>query len=171
MTTSQRIVAPFVMLLGLVLLLSGCGAGSSTSPTARATIPPSGPTLTPTLTPLPTVGEGPLTCTAPATPPFPMITYSPIDAQGKLADNQGTMSFKADGSFNRAGSRGCYLVDRQRMTFIDQVNTFNACILREQVGAYGWAYDGTVLSFTLVNDGCDSRAASLTPYKWKFVAP
>jgi hypothetical protein len=171
MTTPPRAAAALLFLLSLAVALSSCGSGGSTSIAVSATYTPAHPTLTPTLTPLPTVGEGPLTCAAPSVLPFPMITYSPTDAQGNFVDSQlqGSMSFKADGSFNRAGTRGCYRIAQQQMMFTDQVNTFNACILRDQVGAYQWTYDGTLLSFTLVNDGCDQRVTTLTQYKWKFM--
>jgi len=171
MTTPQRVAAVLLFLLSLSLALSSCGSGGSTRGVVSATYTPAGPTLIPTLTPLPTVGEGPLSCAAPSVLPFPMITYSPTDAQGNFVDTQlqGSMSFKADGSFNRAGSRGCYRIAQQQLIFTDQVNTFNACVLRDQVGAYHWAYDGTLLSFSLVNDPCDQRVTALTQYKWKFM--
>jgi hypothetical protein len=50
---------------------------------------------------------------------------------------------------------------------IDDVNTINACPLAAQTGLYTWAFDGTLLSFTVVNDDCPERSQTLTTYKWK----
>jgi hypothetical protein len=96
-------------------------------------------------------------------------TYSPTDAQGNIDDSgqQGPITFKADGSFNRAGTRGCFAIIQQQIVFTDQANTFNACSVNLQTGAYRWAYDGTLLSFTPVNDPCSARADIFNHYKWK----
>ncbi len=164
------------LLLGLTLLLAGCSSGSGSSPTAQATtaptatiaLPPTA-TLPPTVTPLPTVGKGPLACTAPATLPFPLGDYYPADAQGNLdqTGTQGPMTLKADGSFNRAGTLGCFAIIQQQIIFTDDVQSFNACLLYSQVGAYIWNYAGRLLSLTLVNDPCAVRNIPLTKFKWK----
>jgi hypothetical protein len=77
------------------------------------------------------------------------------------------MEFHADGSFNRAGTRGCYTLNQQQIVLIDDVNTFQACELSAQVGLYTWAFDGTFLSFIRVNDDCLVRSRPLTNFKWK----
>jgi hypothetical protein len=80
---------------------------------------------------------------------------------------QGPITFKSDGSFNRAGTQGCFVLVHQHIIFTDQVNRFNACSLHVQTGDYLWAYDGSLLSFTPVNDPCIARADIFNKYKWR----
>lgn len=157
----------FFISLFLIFVVSGCGGGGASPSPAKASTAPS-PTSTPAITPLPTVGAGPLTCTAPTTPPFPPGDYTPTDAQGNLVDTsvQGPITFQADGNFNRTGTLGCFAIVQRQITFTDQVGSFNACTLSTQTGAYTWAFDGKLLSFTLVNDYCYDRSHALTHYKW-----
>jgi hypothetical protein len=159
-----------VLLLSLILLLTGCGSGSSSPTTTRA---PTATTIpTPASTPLPTATRAPrvpLTCTAPSTPGFPAGSYFPIDAQGNFADTQlqGPVTFNADGSLNRAGEKGCYALSQQQITFTDDFTGYFPCPQTAQTGVYTWAFDGKVLSFALVNDGCSDRIHTLTAYRWE----
>jgi len=175
MSRYRNPVALVVILLSCLLLITGCDSSASISPpTNRATSTTPTTTIGPTApatTPLPTVGSGRLTCTAPTGAGFPKGSnaFNPTDQAGNIVDTgqQGPIEFHADGSFNRAGTRGCYILNSQQIVMIDDVNTINACLLATQTGLYTWAFDGTLLSFTLVNDDCFSRSHTLTSFKWK----
>jgi len=147
---------------------SGPAAKPTPSPRSQAPATPTVP-----ITPLPTVGSGRLTCTAPTDAGFPSGSgaFYPIDQRGNAVDGQeqGSIAFHADGSFSRAGPRGCYTLNHQQIQVIDDVNTFQACELSAQVGLYTWAFDGTYLRFTRVNDDCLDRAHTLTNFRWKSV--
>ena len=174
MSRYRNPVALFVILLNCVLLITGCSSSASPPITQAATTTPA-TTIAPTApatTPLPTVGSGRLTCTAPTGAGFPKGSnaFSPTDQAGNILDTalQGPIEFHADGSFNRAGTRGCYILNSHQIVMIDDVNTINACPLATQTGLYTWAFDGTLLSFTVVNDDCAVRSQTLTSFKWKW---
>ena len=171
MSRYRNTVALVVILLNCVLLITGCDSSASMPPptttTPTTTIAPTAPATTP----LPTVGSGRLTCTAPTGAGFPKGSgaFDPTDQAGNILDTgqQGPIEFHADGSFNRAGTRGCFTLNSHQIVMIDDVNTINACPLVMQTGLYTWAFDGTLLSFTLVNDDCSDRSHTLTSFKWK----
>jgi hypothetical protein len=178
MSRSRRPIVLIVLVLNAVFLMTGCGSGASTpppvaqAPTATTALAPTAPAPTASApTPLPTVGRGPLTCTAPTGSGFPKGGggFYATDQSGRFVDSslQGPTGFSADGSFNRAGTLGCYTLDHQQIVMIDEVGTFQACPLVVQTGLYTWGFDGTLLSFTRVNDACSARFHALTTYKWK----
>lgn len=172
MATFRRTPILVVLLLSLLLVATGCGSGSSSpnitqAPTAT-TIP------TPANTPLPSATSAPkvpLTCTAPSTLGFTAGTYFPIDSQGNFVDTSGTLwgplTLNADGSLNRAGEKGCYALSQQQITFTDDFTGHFPCPQTAQTGVYTWAFDGKILSFTLVNDDCHNRADFFTKYRWE----
>jgi hypothetical protein len=173
MSRYRNPVALVVILLTCVLLITGCDSSASTPTTQALTTTPT-TTIAPTApatTPLPTVGSGRLTCTAPTGAGFPKGSDAlyPTDQAGNIenTEQQGPIEFHADGSFNRAGTRGCYNLNAQQIVMIDDVNTFQACELSTQTGLYTWAFDGTLLSFTRENDDCLFRSHTLTSFKWK----
>ena len=175
MSRFRNTAALVVILLNCVLLITGCDSiASMPPPTTQATTTTPPTTIAPTApatTPLPTVGSGRLTCTAPTGAGFPKGSgaFDPTDQAGNILDTgqQGPIEFHADGSFNRAGTRGCFTLNSHQIVMIDDVNTINACSLVMQTGLYTWAFDGTLLSFTVVNDDCADRSHTLTSFKWK----
>jgi hypothetical protein len=134
-----------------VLLLVGCGS-SAQGAQATATTPA---TATPLSTP-PT----PPNCPPVAPGAFPTGVYKGIFVNSRL------LTFQPNGKLieEREGASGveCYLVTGQHLLIfgVDCNDTAT------HYGDYIWAFDGTRLRLSLVQDHCNGRASNLGTGDW-----
>jgi len=105
------------------------------------------------------VGCGPSATQSPPTP-APTVTTALAFPMGTFTKASLTWEFKADGTYVLESHtqamdlnvNGTYTVTGDQMVIQDN---YHPC--KDVVGTYAWAYDGEVLSITVVNDKCRER--------------
>ena len=107
-----------------------------------------------------TVGCGPSTTSSPPTS-APTATSTPSFPIGVFTKGPWIWEFRADGDYNLKNSGadlvvdGSYTVTGDEITFQDD---YFPC--KDIVATYTWVYDGTALSFTVLDDICAERKNS-----------
>lgn len=103
----------------------------------------------------PAAAPGQLPTPGPATSPFPLGTFTK-DEEDPLGGH--TNIFQADGSYiyqgHGRGATGTYSVTGDQIVFKD-----NYC--GSVLGRYTWSFDGSVLSFRMLDDTCAARSGVL----------
>ena len=149
-----------MLLLGLMLLLTGCGSSASGSTAQATATTPATATPQAAATPQPTPTDFPAppnaNCALVAPGAFPFGVYK--DTSGNWIE------FKPNGQhYDNGAFLACYVVRQQHIEFFDKIICGDTAT---QYGDYIWAFDGTTLRFTLVNDGCSPRANGLANTTW-----